>query len=848
MRRLATLVGAAVALIAVVALALPLLVDAERFRPQVEAQLRQSLGRKVELGKLSFRVLPSVAVRAAGLTVGEDAAYASGRPFLKAESLDVRVPLLPILTGREWTVSALVVSGAEVELIRRGGKWNFASLGGSSKDQQGGGARLDELRLTNLRVARTEEQEARIEYPSADITVRGIAPGAPVDFTIDAPVLNASGRASAKGDVERATVQLRALPAAWLDIGVDGEISGDAEWDGKAAKGALALRNGRRGQAAFGEVAAKFAMSPERLDALDVSVGKLTAHAAGRLPSAADGPLDLQVDVARAPIGELLRLGAAFGQGLPKGMQADGFLEAKLQVQGARNAPRLTGRIAASALNLSGGEIKQPVRMSALEVDLTPEAIRSRPVEVQCGPTKLSGYFSVRDYSSARPVLESAWVTEGANLADLLQMAQAYGGADASAKASGKATLRVRVHGPLVKGAALEYQGKAQLDGAVVEWPTLTQPVRVDSAAIDFAQTSARVEKLRLRTAGTTVEGSVQATSFAPLSVRFDLRADTLDAEQWQKLSRGGGGGKSSGAPKLTAEGTLAAGAVKWNRIATGAAKAQAALRDGVLRLEPVSAALYGGTLAGRIGVDLRGAQPKITMDTKLDRIESGALLEAVASLPRVMAGPLSGTVGLAMEPQGNEPPMRSLSGAVSLKMGAGRLETANLLGELGGLARFVQLPGGRNAGAMTQFIGLTGDMTIARGVADVKGLRFDMEDAIASLSGTANFNDQTLNLRLLSTLNRKLADTVGGTRIGGYLTSAVTNAAGELIIPALVSGTLARPRFAPDAATVAKLKLRSVAPALSQDPKTVIDAIKGGREGVRGVLDILRGGERKKQ
>jgi len=46
----------------------------------------------------------------------------------------------------------------------------------------------------------------------------------------------------------------------------------------------------------------------------------------------------------------------------------------------------------------------------------------------------------------------------------------------------------------------------------------------------------------------------------------------------------------------------------------------------------------------------------------------------------------------------------------------------------------------------------------------------------------------------------------------------------------------------------VAKLKLQSVAPAITKDPQTVIDAIKGGREGVRGVLDILRGGEKKKQ
>lgn len=471
MKRLAMLAGAAVALMAAAVLALPLLVNTERFRPTVEAQLRKSLGRPVELCRLSFRVLPSVAVRAGGLTVGEDSAFASsaGRPFLKATSLDVRVPLLPILLGRELTVQSLVMAGAEVELIRRAGKWNFASLGGSSNDQQGGGARLGELQLTALRVARTEEQQPRIEYPAANVTVRGIAPGAPVDFTVDAPVLNVRGRASSKGDVEQAVALLRGLPAAWLDLGVDGEITGDAEWNAKTAKGALSLRNGRRGKAEFGEVTAKCAASPDRLDSLDVSVGKLTAHAAGRLPSAADGPLDLQVDVARAPIGELMRLGAAFGQGLPKGMQADGFLEAKLRVQGGRNAPRITGRLAASALNLSGGEIKQPVKMSALEVDLTPESIRSRPMDVQCGPTNLSGYFSVRDYAAAWPLLESAWMTEGAEIADLLQMAQAYGAADASAKGSGKATLRARARSARQGyGAGVERQGTNRQRGAGV--------------------------------------------------------------------------------------------------------------------------------------------------------------------------------------------------------------------------------------------------------------------------------------------------------------------------------------------------------------------------------------------
>jgi len=167
-----------------------------------------------------------------------------------------------------------------------------------------------------------------------------------------------------------------------------------------------------------------------------------------------------------------------------------------------------------------------------------------------------------------------------------------------------------------------------------------------------------------------------------------------------------------------------------------------------------------------------------------------------------------------------------------------------NLLGELGKFAQFLKI----SPDKFTNFLALTGDLKFSGGVANTENLKLDLDNAQVSLAGLMNLVDQSLNLKLKTLLNRKLAEEVGGTRIGGYLTAAVTNAGGEMTIPSILTGTFTKPRFAPDMASMARLKLQSVVPALSRDPNTVIDAIKGNKEGVRGIIDIFKGKKKEPQ
>ena len=54
---------------------------------------------------------------------------------------------------------------------------------------------------------------------------------------------------------------------------------------------------------------------------------------------------------------------------------------------------------------------------------------------------------------------------------------------------------------------------------------------------------------------------------------------------------------------------------------------------------------------------------------------------------------------------------------------------------------------------------------------------------------------------------SKAFSDKVGGTKVGGYLTTALANSKGEIVIPAIITGTFKQPKFAPDQQAFLKLQ-----------------------------------------
>jgi len=130
-----TLIGLGIgfAAIVVIIVAALFLVDVNRYRGVVQAQLERQLGRSVTLGRMHLGFLP-LRLQVENPVIAEDPALGSQSPFIRADNLDVRVGLAS-LTGGNINVNSLELQRPTVQLIRnKRGEWNFSTLGGKGSD------------------------------------------------------------------------------------------------------------------------------------------------------------------------------------------------------------------------------------------------------------------------------------------------------------------------------------------------------------------------------------------------------------------------------------------------------------------------------------------------------------------------------------------------------------------------------------------------------------------------------------------------------------------------------------------------------------------------------------------
>src|SRR6185437_15985613 len=124
-------VGVVIVVLVILALALPSLIDANRFRPTLEADLGGLLGRKVEIGNIRLAIF-SGGVTVDNVSIADDPAF-SKAPFLTAKQLTAGVSLLPLIFSKKLEVRSFTISQPQVSLIRSAsGTWNFSNLGRSA--------------------------------------------------------------------------------------------------------------------------------------------------------------------------------------------------------------------------------------------------------------------------------------------------------------------------------------------------------------------------------------------------------------------------------------------------------------------------------------------------------------------------------------------------------------------------------------------------------------------------------------------------------------------------------------------------------------------------------------------
>ncbi len=113
------------------AMIIPLLVDVDRYRPQVAAHIQQETGKPAQIGRLALTILPQVAIRVDDFALGNPPGFPSG-DFVKARRIYAVVDVFALL-HRKVVVNSLELDDPAINLLSDvHGKWNFENAPGKS--------------------------------------------------------------------------------------------------------------------------------------------------------------------------------------------------------------------------------------------------------------------------------------------------------------------------------------------------------------------------------------------------------------------------------------------------------------------------------------------------------------------------------------------------------------------------------------------------------------------------------------------------------------------------------------------------------------------------------------------
>ena len=172
---------------------------------------------------------------------------------------------------------------------------------------------------------------------------------------------------------------------------------------------------------------------------------------------------------------------------------------------------------------------------------------------------------------------------------------------------------------------------------------------------------------------------------------------------------------------------------------------------------------------------------------------------------------------------------MRALNGNINLNFDTLKIKGVDASSELSKIAGFLKSSGSDKG--FTEVLKLSGLIAVKNGVAETSDLEARLSEGTLAVVGKSDLADQTLNARATAILSKAFSDKVGGTGIGGFAKTALANEKGELVIPVIISGNFAQPKFSPDTQAVLRMQANKLLPGLD-DPRKALGNVLGALSG----------------
>jgi AsmA protein len=386
--------GIAVAALLLILLALPFLINVNSFRPKIESELTNVLGRPVTLGELSLSLL-SGKVGVENVSIADDPAF-SKSPFVTAKSLKVGVELMPLIFSKTLNVTGIVLDEPKITLLKAtNGTWNFSTLGGPAAKDSAEAAKegtpknlsIAKVEITNGEVAVGRANSAAkpqvYDGVSVELTDLSYTSQFPFKLTAGLPgggTANVSGKAGPINPQDSAKTPFDAnLKVKDMDIAASGfvdtasGIGGSADFEGSLmsngsqakAAGVIAcekLKLSPKGSPAPKPVTIKYAMNTDldrgagTLTQGDIAIGKTLAGLTGGVQTQGETQVvNLRLSAPDMSVDELQSMLPALGIVLPSGSQLKGgTLSTDLAITGPLDKLVIAGPVRLSNTKLAG--------------------------------------------------------------------------------------------------------------------------------------------------------------------------------------------------------------------------------------------------------------------------------------------------------------------------------------------------------------------------------------------------------------------------------------------------------------------------------------------------------------
>ena len=319
------------------------------------------------------------------------------------------------------------------------------------------------------------------------------------------------------------------------------------------------------------------------------------------------------------------------------------------------------------------------------------------------------------------------------------------------------------------------------------------------------------IHRLRGKLDDTNIEATAAIKHFGQPAIRFDTRLDTIDMDRYLSPA-------AENAPPATPAGAATAGAIQLpvetlrglnlnGQLKIAKARvSKMHLRDlrlvvsahrGLIRLKPISAALYQGQYRGNMALDVRGKTPRFSLDEQLSKIRIDPMLQDLLDKDI-----LSGVADLKVQLQSRGADVttleRELQGTAAFDFRNGAVKGVNIAQLIREASALIKgQPVQQNAQApQTDFSALSGTIKINRGIARNQDLSLQSPFLRISGKGSADLVRQRIDYRV----HAKIVKTQTGQ--GGKTLQALKG----IDIPIKIGGSFSQPSYQVDKSVLTRL------------------------------------------